>query len=130
MHKIKLAQAASTGVKSALRLQKCLQEEDYQQWACQDVIDRLYLCCETHKVFGRSPNCAGLPKRADPHQGSFKEPSSADLETTINSTIVEPGDVSPERSTAPTAASRPSPHLKTPAVSATQDRASEDTGSE
>jgi hypothetical protein len=44
-------------------MQKCLRESNYQQHECQGVIDRLYQCCETYKLFGRSPNCAGLPTR-------------------------------------------------------------------
>eukprot|EP00892_Ulva_mutabilis_P010559 jgi/Ulvmu1/7876/UM004_0107.1 len=49
----------------ACALQKCLREHDYQQHECQDVIDRLYNCCETYNLFGRSPNCAGLPSKAN-----------------------------------------------------------------
>jgi Mature-T-Cell Proliferation I type len=44
-------------------VQKCLQENQYQQHECQDVIDKLHKCCETYDLFGRSPNCAGLPTR-------------------------------------------------------------------
>jgi Mature-T-Cell Proliferation I type len=44
-------------------VQKCLVEQGYQQHECQDVIERLYRCCEAYDLFGRSPNCAGLPAR-------------------------------------------------------------------
>ena len=67
---------------STLRLrecvQKCLKEQDYQQHQCQDVIDRLHTCCETYNLFGRSPNCAGLPRRAASTSPSSECASSAE----------------------------------------------------
>lgn len=34
---------------------------------------RLHTCCETYNLFGRSPNCAGLPRRVNPHPGSTEQ---------------------------------------------------------
>ena len=54
-------------------MQDCLKAHNYQQHECQDVIDRLYRCCEHYQLFGRSPQCAGLPQRRAPDAPSDEE---------------------------------------------------------
>jgi hypothetical protein len=58
-------------------MQRCLHKHNYQQHKCQDVMDRLYQCCETNDQFGRSPNCAGLPASEKARHGDDGEVSQS-----------------------------------------------------